>query len=42
MQVIKLMQKEGVEYSEENQGTLLIELNGYREFSFMDSDSDTE
>ncbi|XP_059429665.1 SMR domain-containing protein At5g58720 [Corylus avellana] len=40
--VIKLMQKEGIEWSEENQGTLLIKLNGYREFSFMDSDSDTE
>lgn len=40
--VIKLMQKEGIKWSEENQGTLLIKLNGYREFSFMDSDSDTE
>jgi hypothetical protein len=42
MQVTKLMQNEGIEWSEENQGTLLIKLNGYREFSFMDSDSDAE
>ncbi|KAF5470449.1 hypothetical protein F2P56_010963 [Juglans regia] len=40
--VIKLMQKEGIEWSEENQGTLLIKLGGSREFSFMDSESDTE
>jgi hypothetical protein len=42
MQVIKLLQKEGIEWSEENQGTLLIKLTGYREFSFLDSESDTE
>lgn len=42
MQVIKLMQKEGIEWREENKGTLLIKLGGSREFSFMDSESDTE
>ncbi|KAG2669964.1 hypothetical protein I3843_14G060800 [Carya illinoinensis] len=40
--VIKLMQKEGIEWREENKGTLLIKLGGSREFSFMDSESDTE
>ncbi|KAF5446726.1 hypothetical protein F2P56_032329 [Juglans regia] len=40
--VIKLMQKEGIKWSEENQGTLLIKLSGSREFTFMDSESDTE
>ncbi|KAG6681121.1 hypothetical protein I3843_13G064200 [Carya illinoinensis] len=40
--VITLMQKEGIKWSEENQGTLLIKLSGSREFTFMDSESDTE
>lgn len=42
MQVIELMQKEGIKWSEENKGTLLIKLSGSREFTFMDSESDTE
>lgn len=42
MQVIKLLQREGIEWSEENQGVLLIKLNGCREFSFLNSESDTE
>ena len=42
MQVIELLEKEGVEWSEENRGTVLIKLDGQREFSFLDSESDTE
>ncbi|KAM6578235.1 hypothetical protein CsatB_030072 [Cannabis sativa] len=40
--VIKLLEKEGVEWSEENRGIVLIKLDGHREFSFIDSESDTE
>ncbi|XP_062085172.1 SMR domain-containing protein At5g58720 isoform X2 [Humulus lupulus] len=40
--VIKLLEKEGVEWSEENRGTVLIKLDGHREFGFLDSESDTE
>ncbi|XP_038876632.1 casein kinase 1-like [Benincasa hispida] len=40
--VIKLLENEGVEWSEENRGTILIKLSGYREFNFLDSHSDTE
>jgi len=40
--VSKLLQREGIEWSEENQGVLLIKLNGCREFSFLNSESDTE
>lgn len=42
--VINIVENEGVEWSEENQGTVLIKLDGQRrEFSFLDSDdSDTE
>ena len=42
MQVIKLLEKEGIQWSEENRGTVLVKLDGYREFSFLDSDDDTE
>lgn len=42
MQVVKLLEKEGIEWSEENQGTVLIKLGGKREFSFMESDGDSE
>ncbi|GLT27276.1 hypothetical protein SLA2020_022860 [Shorea laevis] len=40
--VIELLEVEGIEWSEENRGTLLIEFDGYREFSFLDTESDTE
>ncbi|KAL4610171.1 hypothetical protein ACB092_08G032400 [Castanea dentata] len=40
--VSKLLQREGIEWSEENQGVLLIKFNGCREFSFLNSESDTE
>ena len=41
-QVIKLLENEGIKWSEENRGTILIKLSGYREFNFLDSHSDTE
>ncbi|PON85491.1 Smr domain containing protein [Trema orientale] len=40
--VIKLLEKEGVGWSEENRGTVLIKLGGQKEFSFLDSESETE
>ncbi|XP_022755886.1 SMR domain-containing protein At5g58720-like isoform X2 [Durio zibethinus] len=40
--VIKLLEKEGIQWSEENCGTVLVKVDQYREFSFLDSDSDTE
>ncbi|EXC01435.1 hypothetical protein L484_022006 [Morus notabilis] len=40
--VIRLLENEGIEWSEENRGTVLIKLHGQREFSFLDSMSDTE
>ncbi|XP_056683651.1 SMR domain-containing protein At5g58720 isoform X2 [Spinacia oleracea] len=40
--VVKLLKKEGIEWKEENQGTVLIRLDGPREFSFLDSGSDSE
>ncbi|CAK9314568.1 unnamed protein product [Citrullus colocynthis] len=40
--VIKLLEDQGMEWSEENRGTILIKLSGYREFNFLDSHSDTE
>ncbi|KAG6570655.1 SMR domain-containing protein, partial [Cucurbita argyrosperma subsp. sororia] len=40
--VIKLLENEGIKWSEENRGTILIKLIGYREFNFLDSHSDTE
>ncbi|KAK2974612.1 hypothetical protein RJ640_025906 [Escallonia rubra] len=40
--VIDLIQKEGIEWGEENRGTLLIRLGGQTEFSFLDCASDTE
>ncbi|GAV66617.1 Smr domain-containing protein/DUF1771 domain-containing protein [Cephalotus follicularis] len=36
--VVKLVEKEGIEWSEENKGTLIMKLDGYREFSFLDSE----
>ncbi|KAL5077199.1 hypothetical protein RYX36_016183 [Vicia faba] len=40
--VTKLLDKESIEWSEENQGTVLIKLNGWREFSFLDTNSDSD
>ncbi|KAJ7959810.1 putative Smr domain-containing protein [Quillaja saponaria] len=40
--VIKLLEKEGIEWSEENKGRVLIKFTGCREFSFLDSDSDSD
>ncbi|PIN25455.1 hypothetical protein CDL12_01799 [Handroanthus impetiginosus] len=40
--VINLLQQEGISWSEENRGTLLIKLNGQTDFSFLDSGSDTD
>ncbi|KAK4384616.1 SMR domain-containing protein [Sesamum angolense] len=40
--VINLLQKEGIAWSEENRGTLFIRLDGQRDFSFLDSGSDSD
>jgi DNA-nicking Smr family endonuclease len=41
--VVKLLEREGVRYCEENRGTLLIKLDGgSREFSFLDTESDSD
>ncbi|KAI3461657.1 hypothetical protein Pfo_018320 [Paulownia fortunei] len=40
--VINLLQKGGIAWSEENRGTLLIRLDGQRDFSFLDSGSDSD
>ncbi|MED6170911.1 hypothetical protein PIB30_035693 [Stylosanthes scabra] len=40
--VVDLLHKERMEWCEENRGTLLIKLNGWREFSFLDTDSDSD
>ncbi|KAH9609731.1 hypothetical protein KSS87_012721 [Heliosperma pusillum] len=40
--VINLLEKEQIAWREENQGTVLIKLDGPREFSFLDSGSDSE
>ncbi|KAK9065938.1 hypothetical protein SSX86_015340 [Deinandra increscens subsp. villosa] len=40
--VVNLLESENIEWKEENRGTLLIKLNGQREFSFLDSGSDSE
>ncbi|XP_071724255.1 SMR domain-containing protein At5g58720-like [Rutidosis leptorrhynchoides] len=40
--VIKLLERESIEWCEENQGTVLIKLDGYRELSFLDSESDID
>ncbi|XP_058109065.1 SMR domain-containing protein At5g58720 isoform X2 [Magnolia sinica] len=40
--VICLIEKEGIEWSEGNKGTVVIRLNGLKEFSFLQSDSDSE
>ncbi|CAN1846389.1 SMR domain-containing protein At5g58720 [Linum perenne] len=40
--VVKLLESEQMEWSEENRGTLLIKIDGSKQYSFMDSDSDAE
>ncbi|GER28072.1 smr (Small MutS Related) domain-containing protein [Striga asiatica] len=40
--VIDLLKKEGIKWSEENRGTLLIKLEGQTNFSFLDSGSDSD
>nr|GMD18845.1 SMR domain-containing protein At5g58720 isoform X1 [Ipomoea batatas] len=40
--VINLLEKEGIKWSEENRGTLLIKLHGQTNFSFLYSDSDND
>ncbi|XP_037494724.1 SMR domain-containing protein At5g58720 isoform X2 [Jatropha curcas] len=40
--IIELLEMEGVRWSEENRGTVLIKLDGFKEYSFLDSNSDTE
>ncbi|KAK7333229.1 hypothetical protein VNO80_29994 [Phaseolus coccineus] len=40
--VIELLEREAIEWREENQGTVLIKLNGWREYSFLDSNSDSD
>ncbi|KAH8499038.1 hypothetical protein Peur_074182 [Populus x canadensis] len=40
--VTRLLENEGIEWSEENQGVLLIKIDGYKEYSFPDIDSDTD
>ncbi|MED6191678.1 hypothetical protein PIB30_002485 [Stylosanthes scabra] len=40
--VVDLLHKERMEWCEENRGTLLIKLNGWQEFSFLDTDSDSD
>lgn len=40
IQVVNLLKNEGIEWREENQGTVLIRLDGPKEFSFLDSGSD--
>ncbi|RAL42360.1 hypothetical protein DM860_012143 [Cuscuta australis] len=40
--VINLLEKEGIEWGEENRGALFVKLHGETNFSFIDSDSDTD
>ncbi|XVF68997.1 hypothetical protein PTKIN_Ptkin11bG0045800 [Pterospermum kingtungense] len=40
--VINLLENEGIQWREENRGTVLVKLDGYKEFSFLDSDTDLE
>ncbi|XP_073139221.1 SMR domain-containing protein At5g58720 isoform X2 [Henckelia pumila] len=40
--VINLLKKEGIAWSEVNQGMLFVRLDGQRDFGFLDSDSDSE
>ncbi|KAF8402655.1 hypothetical protein HHK36_010744 [Tetracentron sinense] len=40
--VISLLEKERIGWSEENQGTVVIRLDGQREFSFLESETDSD
>ncbi|KAK4275167.1 hypothetical protein QN277_018296 [Acacia crassicarpa] len=40
--VVKLLEKEKIEWYEENRGTVIIKPSGSREFSFLDTDSDSD
>ncbi|GMH12718.1 hypothetical protein Nepgr_014559 [Nepenthes gracilis] len=40
--VINLLEREGIEWKEENRGSVLIKLDGAREFSFLNSGSDSD
>ena len=40
--VINLLDREAIEWREENQGTVLIKLSGWREYSFLDTSSDSD
>ncbi|PRQ34485.1 putative Smr domain-containing protein [Rosa chinensis] len=40
--VIQLVENEGITWTEENQGVVLIKLGSHTEFNFMDSESDDE
>jgi len=40
--VIELLQREAIEWREENQGTVLIKLSGWREYRFVDTNSDSD
>ncbi|XP_028784656.1 SMR domain-containing protein At5g58720 [Neltuma alba] len=40
--VVKLLEKENIEWHEENRGTVIVKLSGSREFSFLDSDTDSD
>ncbi|XP_004294234.1 PREDICTED: uncharacterized protein LOC101312705 isoform X1 [Fragaria vesca subsp. vesca] len=40
--VIQLVENEGITWSEENKGVVLIKLGSHTEFNFMDSESDDE
>ncbi|KAK7387232.1 hypothetical protein VNO78_27863 [Psophocarpus tetragonolobus] len=38
--VVNLLDREAIEWGEENRGTVLIKLNGWREYSFLNTNSD--
>ncbi|XP_028082638.1 SMR domain-containing protein At5g58720-like isoform X2 [Camellia sinensis] len=40
--VINLVEREGIEWSEENRGSVLIRLDGQREFAFLESENDSD
>lgn len=40
--VINVIEREGIEWSEENRGSVLIRLDGQREFAFLESENDSD
>ncbi|KAF8010613.1 hypothetical protein BT93_J1300 [Corymbia citriodora subsp. variegata] len=40
--VVRLVEREGIEWSEENQGLVVLKLDQRRNFSFVDADSDSD